>query len=282
MPRNIAKRMTTVRKITPRPSENGKFVRGLARGLSVLHAFDLADKSLTNQEIARRIELTEPTVTRLVHTLTALGYLERTPDGNGYRLAPLAASLGYTAMSQNAVRRVARPLMQQLADTIGAEVGLACRDGLGILYLENCRSISPYQLHIVSGTRLPVEITVSGHCFLAAISEAERAHLMGQIQLRHGEEWSVLKQRIDASVEQVMERAYCVAEEEWGMALSSLATPLILEDGQAPYVLDCSGPAAMFPQRRMIEEIAPQMLTLAQFIRTDLTGRSNPRDIGPV
>ena len=91
----------------------------------------------------------------------------------------------------------------------------------------------------------------------------------------------MLKQRIDASVEQVMERAYCVAEEEWGMALSSLATPLILEDGQAPYVLDCSGPAAMFPQRRMIEEIAPQMLTLAQFIRTDLTGRSNPRDIGP-
>ena len=52
-----------------------QFVVALSRGLDVLRCFRASDPMLGNQEIAARTGLPKPTVSRLTHTLTRLGYL---------------------------------------------------------------------------------------------------------------------------------------------------------------------------------------------------------------
>jgi hypothetical protein len=52
-----------------------QFVTALARGLDILRAFHAGEGMLGNQEIAHRTGLPKPTVARLTHTLTELGYL---------------------------------------------------------------------------------------------------------------------------------------------------------------------------------------------------------------
>ena len=52
------------------------FVTALARGLDVLSAFRSRDRTLGNQELARRCGLPKSTISRLTYTLTKQGYLE--------------------------------------------------------------------------------------------------------------------------------------------------------------------------------------------------------------
>lgn len=241
------------------------FVRSLARGLTILEAFSVADPILTNQEISRRTALPKPTVTRLTQTLSRLGYLERAPDGSGFFLAPRLASLGSAALNGSGVARVLHPHMQELADRMGAEVGLGAREGTSVVYLENCRTDHKIQLHIVPGTRLPLEIIAIGHAYLAALPDSQRQELLQSIKLRHGAAWREIHAKVVDSLDQIGRHGFCVAE-GWAVELRSVAVPLVLPGASAPYALDCSGPAERFSRDRMQSEIGPKLVDLTRQI----------------
>ncbi|MCO3057777.1 IclR family transcriptional regulator, partial [Pseudomonas aeruginosa] len=57
-----------------------QFVTALARGLELLRCFTPRESLLGNQELARKTGLPKPTVSRLTHTLTRLGYLRHLPQ----------------------------------------------------------------------------------------------------------------------------------------------------------------------------------------------------------
>ena len=66
---------TTARPLANEGIKDRQFVVALARGLELLRAFSFDDSFLGNQEIAARTGLPKPTISRLTHTLTKLGYL---------------------------------------------------------------------------------------------------------------------------------------------------------------------------------------------------------------
>jgi DNA-binding IclR family transcriptional regulator len=75
-----------------------QFVTSLARGLEVLRAFQPEDGSLGNQELAARTGLPKPTVSRITHTLTMLGYLDYDARHARYMIAPAVLSLGHACV----------------------------------------------------------------------------------------------------------------------------------------------------------------------------------------
>src|SRR5512144_1919734 len=86
---------------TPDDSEgtDRQMVRALARGLEVLRFFKPGDRFLGNQEIAVRTGLPKPTVSRLTHTLTSLGYLNYSEKFGKYYLGTTVLSLGYSPLA---------------------------------------------------------------------------------------------------------------------------------------------------------------------------------------
>src|SRR2546423_10223353 len=86
-----------------------KFVTALGRGLEVLRCFGPRDRWLANQEIAARTGLARPTVSRLVYTLTELGFLRHAHARRKYALGSAAVSLGYSALTPVGIRRAGRP-----------------------------------------------------------------------------------------------------------------------------------------------------------------------------
>jgi DNA-binding IclR family transcriptional regulator len=240
-------------------------VRSLARGLGILEAFAGTKPIMTNQDIARHTRLPKPTVTRLTQTLTALGYLELAPDNGGFYLAPRLAAVGAAVLNGSGIARVCQPLMQRAADEIGAEIGLASRDGTNVVYLENCKTSKEIQLHIVQGTRLPIEIIAIGHAYVGGMPSAERDSLLDTIKLRHGRSWHHILSSVQDSLNQIERQGFCVAD-GWAVNLRSAAVPLALPGAHAPYALDCSGPSSEFPVKRMNASVGPRLLRLAQDI----------------
>ena len=66
--------------------DHPQFVSAVARAFSVLRCFEHGVHYLGNQEIAKRTGLPKPTVSRFTFTLSALGYLNYSPEREKYCL----------------------------------------------------------------------------------------------------------------------------------------------------------------------------------------------------
>ena len=163
--------------------DDGRFVSALARGLFILRAFEDASQTLANGELAQRTGLPKATITRLTHTLVALGYLESLPGEEKFRLGPAVLTLGATFLRGNSFPRIVTPYLQRLANQTGCHVALGVREGIDCVYVQLWRGAG--QTIILSsgvGQRLPMARTAMGMAMLAAMPEPERGIVFAAMQ----------------------------------------------------------------------------------------------------
>src|SRR4029450_10458048 len=160
-----------------------QFVEALARGLAILRCFRAQDRFLGNQEIAKRTGLPKPTVSRLTHPLTEMGFLAPTQHDE-YALGVGVLALGHAYLAGLNVRDVARPMMQELADFAKATVSLGEPDGPRMVVLEICHGSPTYRLRLEVGERVPHNTTTRGRPSLAGLSEERRRQCIAAISER--------------------------------------------------------------------------------------------------
>ncbi|WP_321950991.1 helix-turn-helix domain-containing protein [Paraburkholderia bannensis] len=79
--------------------DNDPMVVPLARGLAILCVFGRGRAWLGNLDIALETGIPAPTVSRLIHSLLVLGYVQQDESTRMYALAPAALALGYAAVA---------------------------------------------------------------------------------------------------------------------------------------------------------------------------------------
>lgn len=250
--------------------EDRQFIRALARGLEVLRAFRPGETALGNQEIARRTGLKKPTVARITHTLTSLGYLNRLADLEKYQLGAPVLALGYAAVSAQAVCERARPAMQQLAEYVRGSVALGHRDRLSLIYIQHCRSRSTITLRMDVGMRVPLATTAIGRAFLMALPEAERTFLTDHVRNARPSLWPKISEGLAQAAEEYAARGYCSSFGDWQRDVWALGTTVAAQDGGTLLGLNCCVPAFSVDPRRLKEEFAPRLLALASHIAQDV------------
>lgn len=241
-----------------------QFVTALARGLEVLRAFGPNDVGLGNLELAERTGLPKPTVSRLTHTLTRLGYLAAIEETGKYQLDVGVLALGYSFLAGVDIRKRARPLMQRLADTANGAVALGSRDRLSMVYLENCRGPGALTLRLDVGSRIPIGTTAMGRAFLAALPEAERAYLLAHVKKRASKEFPSIRDGIAEAVEDLRTRGFTLSIGDWQPEVNAVGVPLISLDGSVAFALNCGGPSFTMPRERLEQEVGPKLVTLAR------------------
>lgn len=243
--------------------EERYFITALARGLDVLACFRVADKGLSNQQIAERCKLPKSTVTRFTYTLTRLGYLAQ--DGNGrYALGAATLRLGSTMLQGLDVRDMARPLMQELADFSGATVALAVRDRLSMIYVDVCRSAAALSLSLQVGARLQLAASALGRAYLAKATEAECQEILGRAR--------DLDDLIHQSMQSGLERAlhdqqlYGCATSfgEWQPDINGIAVSFMPVGGGQRMSINCGGPATSISQTYLLDEVRPRLIEIAR------------------
>lgn len=250
------------------------FVTALARGLEVLSAFRAGDGALGNLELAKRTELPKPTISRITHTLTQLGYLSYDSRLGTYELGGRTLTLSYAALANLDIRRVARPIMQKLADTHNLHIGLAVRDKLMMLNVETCEGHGLVGLRLAPGSRVPMAITSLGKAYLAAISEDERNGILDAIRQQYGEDWPLIKRSIETSIRDVAERGFCVSMGEWRKDINAVGAAIVPPGGGTIYALSFGGPAYLVSQDQLKHEFGPALAAAANTISTSL---GNPK-----
>jgi DNA-binding IclR family transcriptional regulator len=252
------------------PATDRKFVTALARGLEVLRCFSARDRWLTQPELVRRTGLAKPTVARLVHTLTQLGHLGYSASTNRYALGAETLSLGFSALGQMAIRRVARPPLQALSEHARAAVHLGVGDGLSMFLVDTYRHSTAFAVEV--GSRVPVATTSMGRAWLSALPAEARRRMLERLRQASPEDWPRIRAGIDEAVAGYELHGYCLSLGDWRREVHAIAAPLVLPDASEPVVFGCSVAAFQLDPDVLRRDLAPRLLTVVGNIRSALLG----------
>ncbi len=248
------------------------FVTALARGLDVLSAFRAGDRALGNLELAERTGLPKPTISRITHTLTQLGYLAYDSRIGTYQLGGRTLSLSYAALANLDIRRIARPIMENLADVNNLHIALGMRDKLMMLNIETCEGHGLVGLRLAPGSRMPIAVTALGKAYLAAVTDSDRSSILDAIRKQHGDDWPLITRSIETSIRDVAERGFCTSAGEWRKDINAVGAPIVTPGGGTVYALSFGGPAYLVSQEQLDHDYGPAIAAAAKTISASLGG----------
>ncbi|KAA0594862.1 DNA-binding IclR family transcriptional regulator [Azospirillum lipoferum] len=237
--------------------------RSLERGLEILKAFRPGADVLGNSELAEKTGIAKATVSRLTQTLVTAGLLVHDPRARAYRLGATVLSLALAVRLGNPVLQAALPLMRSASDRLRVNVGLATADHDEMVYLDSVRYNRKSALRtVVSGQRVPIELTSLGRAYLAAVSEDQRVAFLRRLQTRRPAKFAVLEQQIVEAIDCVKQNRYCAAA--WQLEVVALSTPLVIS-GLPVYVVNMSL-STPEPLPKVVERLHAPLLSLRSSI----------------
>lgn len=263
-----AKRVDAPVKQAPLGADMGAddrhFVTALARGLDVLSAFRKGETWLSNADIAQRCGLPRSTVSRLTYTLTKLGYLHHVDEVGKYRLGGQTLALGSLALGGLSVREIARPAMSELARFSDASVALGVRDRLSMRYVECQRGSAAISLTLDVGARLSLGRSSIGRAYLAALTEAERAPLLEELQHYDRVAWPKLRAGIEKALDDHAKLGCCCSFGDWQESVSAIAVGFRPGGGLEPMAINCGAPSVVTSPRYLLDEVRPRLVEIAR------------------
>lgn len=263
--------MGKVNTVSSGDEKDRQFITALARGLGVLRCFGPGDRWLGIQEIARRTVMPKATVYRLTYTLTELGYLKYSKSHNGYALGSAVIGLGYAALAPMDIRRIARPLMQALAEHTQASVNLGLRDQLNMVYIDTYRNASTFTVQLDVGSQIPIATTSMGRAYLCALADEEREVLLEQIRRSDEANWPAIREGVDQALRDYREKGFCFSLGDWRKEVHAIAVPIVAPEGGDIMVFSCSGAAFQLRRQLLEDDIGPRLLNLVGNVRTAMS-----------
>ena len=258
--------MVKRKKAPPGGGKDYRVNTALIRGLSVLRAFGVDNRPIGNAEIAVRVGLPKPTVSRLTFTLTEAGYLVYNADIERYSLGPGVLTLGYDVIAQMEIRDIARPYMQELANYADASVYLGAPNGTEIIYVEACRTTGSMTIRLGVGSSIPMMVTGMGRAFLAALPEKEREALFVKVRPSYGADWPAIEAKALTAIAYAREHGYALSEGDWVSEARSAGVAIRRADGYPVYAINVGGLRSIVTDTRLVSDLGPRLVGVARQI----------------
>lgn len=180
--------------------DDAAFATTLAKGLVVLEAFKAGATQLGNMELSTLTGIPRPTVARLTHTLAELGYLRYDSERAKYRVGARALRMAHPLLADMQFRQGARPMMQELAQSVRGTVSIGLLDATSMIYVETARSgdVGPHVPDI--GMPISVVMTAMGRAAAATLPQADAALLEERIASEDTELWLAFRETYRAGL----------------------------------------------------------------------------------
>lgn len=146
-------------------------VRAVDRALAILGAFTAQDRDLSASELLGRVELSRPTLYRLLHSLEQSGHIVSTTTGDGqvqrFRLGPAIGGIARVWAATQDITVIAQPFMQRLWQQTQETVSLFVRQHQHRLCVAEIQSPQALSFKRGIGYREKITLGASGQVILA-------------------------------------------------------------------------------------------------------------------
>jgi IclR family pca regulon transcriptional regulator len=239
-------------------------VQSLARGLSVLRAFDAGSPSLTISEVAHKTGLTRATARRLLLTLEELGYVRA--ERRAFSLTREVTELAKPYLGTGDPWQFARPYLQALTERTGESASIAVLDGAEILYVARVQTRRLMTLAITVGSRLPAHATSKGRVLLANLPEAELEAFFARGLSRYTDRTVTDELDLRRILAEVRREGWAIVDEQLEEGLCSVAAPLVDPNGRVSAALSVCAHAGRVDPVSLRTDFLPLVLETARRI----------------
>jgi DNA-binding IclR family transcriptional regulator len=271
MKSHTAPALRSKRAAAPKQTDR-QFVTALGRGLDILQCFTPATPELGTSQLARMTGLPQPTVWRLCHTMTELGFLVSVPEQDRLRLGLPVLTLGYAVLAGQRIGETAKPYMEAIARRYQGAVSLGIRDGLSMLYLQRCQGSSIILADLAIGSRVPLAYSATGWAYLAAIPEKERKQLLAEIRAVDRQKWNATEPSFETSLKKFKKTGYLVNLGSLHPQINAVAVPVPAQDGSLLLTISSGGISSVFTDK-VLHDVGRELKGLA-----DKLGRAINKD----
>jgi IclR family pca regulon transcriptional regulator len=259
-------------KVKPAAFEDSPdFVQSLARGLSIVCAFDRGHPALTLSEVALRVGLARAAARRCLLTLQHLGYVGT--RGRNYFLLPRVLELGYSYLSSLDLTDLAQRPMEDLSRHTGQSCSMAVLDAHDIVYVVRVPARRIMSIALNVGARLPAFATSMGRVALADLSGEEFERWLAGTRLRAlTPHTKATPAALRDELARVRQQGYALVAQELELGLLSIAVPIRGASARVVAGLNVSMPYADGSRQIAVRQILPVLRKAQTAIETAIAG----------
>ena len=228
------------------PEKTGDGVRAVERALDILLAFKGVDGGLTAAELIKRVDLSRPTLYRLLHTLEAKGFVASSGDPQRFRLGPSVAQLAHSWNTSLKLADLAEPAMRRVWNATGETVALFVPEGLMRLCVAEIPSPHALSFKRGVGYRERLVLGASGRSILAHIETG-----IDLAAYADGVDIDVDKCREE--LKKIRRRGFATSRDELIQGAVAIAAPIFDGADRVAGSLGIFGPSVRLPDARAQE-----------------------------
>lgn len=220
-------------------------VRAVERALEILLAFKPGDAELTVAQLLTRVDLSRPTLYRLLGTLEQSGFLNASGEPQRFSLGSSIAQLAHVWMTSQSVAQIARPMLQRLWEETGETVSLFVPQGVHRVCVAEMESPQPLSFRRGVGYREKLVLGASGRSILAHM------HLAAEELDRYASDTRHTVSSLIPDLETIREQGYATSHHELIEGAVAVAAPFFNGANQVAGALSIFGPSVRVTQERV-------------------------------
>lgn len=229
--------------------------------------------------LSQKLEMTKPTVHRIVGDLVGLGFVRR--DENGHYL-PAEALWRLMPGASSRLLAAAEPVMRKLWRRTHETVNLGVLSGQKIRYVRVLNSDLPLRRDVTPGDQDPVLTTALGRILVSRLSQDEQEWFLESLPRQLTPFTLTTRDSLQVALRQASDKGYAIDDQETDLGVCCVAAPIEDSAGDRA-ALSLSLPTARLELRGGIDEIGALISRAAAAIsrrlnESESTGR-RPRKI---
>jgi IclR family acetate operon transcriptional repressor len=216
-------------------------VRAVDRALEILLAFTPRDYELTVAELLKRVDLSRPTLYRLLYTLEQNRFLVSSGDPQRFRLGPAVAQLAHVWTASLDIGEVAQPMMRRVREATGETVALFVPEGMFRLCVAELESPQPLSFKRGVGYREKLILGASGRAILA-----HTEHTAKDLKV-YAKGLDVDLAKFPDELARIRERGFAVSKDELLQGAVAVAAPFFDGAARVAGSIAIFGPSVRLP-----------------------------------
>jgi DNA-binding IclR family transcriptional regulator len=236
------------------------------KALKILMAFTPSNQELGTLELSERLQIHKSTVSRLLHILTAHGFLQQNPSTKKYSLGRSAARIGEAVIKavNTTIVSIALPHLVALSARMGESIALEVLSGTDVYLAQHVEGQQPIRFSFKPGEQVPVHVTAGAKAILAYCETSlVDSCLKKQKMVRYTPHTIVSVKRFRTELARVRTTGVAYDRGERYEDVHAMATPIFNHEGAAVAAVVMAGPAFRMTPAFLAEAIAPMKATAA-------------------
>lgn len=228
-------------------------IGSLEKGIKILEAI-IDHGELTVTQAATILDINRASAHRFITTLRDLGYVRKNQHNN-YEATFRMLEMGMRQADKFEIRRMAKPIMRDLAAEFDETVNLGVLDQGQVVYLDKVESRELLRMDSGVGTACNPCATALGKAMIAFLPEDEMNIILNASGLTPITPHTITDiGRLTKEMAKIKRQGYAVDNEELALDLYCIGAPIFDFNGYPSYAMSVSGPTRRIKSLKAIPQ----------------------------